>query len=621
MTVKVSVVVAVYNSVKYIEVCLSSLVRQSLTPDEFEVFCVNDDSTDETPARLDQLAAGHPYRHIIRQESPSWSDRWMDDYGKANDADAVIAKMAGIRRPVPQELVRVNWPRATVEKALLIDSLTPHEMFRREFRRARHALQGGPPPGGPRLRRRGVSACQERRRPRRRPHHPGRRLQRRVQRFDPAGYFGNLREALDLVEDLTEPGALRDKLYSHWLRNEMVERLRGQRLFKLPEDHTEELYREIHGVVTERFGPGVSARLALTQRVVVGLTVTDRYQGIRAPVQWEAGIRPTGTLTPLTWQNGSLDIAFDAEMQIDGEPMTFRRDGDRDPLALALSDEALKAPTDQGVKLDASLDKSDVDLVVRHREDTWHFYLPVKSEPHREPTGDGVFRQRISARSVLNLQTAAAGGPLDKGIWDLRLRINSCGWSKKTRLGTVRGEDVEAGRTAALTDDPARLVLPYWTDGPGNLSLDVGQHTGKLGGEAVARVDPSVASIDGVTVRLPLHIMVGGGEPLRLHFERNVGKYPADAVSDGAVPTARPLLEQLTGRRWAVQIKVSSVDRVEPRRTRLPVDLVVTKDGTAWHIAPAKKSPPKKPAPARLLLRRAAVRHKRAPLCNQQKKI
>ena len=47
--------------------------------------------------------------------------------------------------------------------------------------------------------------------------------------LEPVGYFANLRDALDAVDALTEPGALRDRLHRRWLRVEMVGRLRGAR--------------------------------------------------------------------------------------------------------------------------------------------------------------------------------------------------------------------------------------------------------------------------------------------------------------------------------------------------------------------------------------------------------
>ncbi|MEZ3181935.1 glycosyltransferase [Streptomyces pimonensis] len=664
MTIKVSVVIAVYNPGKYVEDCVNGLLRQSLTPDEFEVFFVDDGSTDETPARLDRLAAEHSHFHVIHQESSGWSgkprntgidaargeyvmfvdhDDWlgdealerMYDYGKANDADVVVGKMAGIGRPVPQELFRVNRPRATVENAPLIDSLTPHKMFRREFlqqhnmrfKEGRRRLEDHVFVVEAYLRARSVAVlgdylCY---------YHITRDdgSNAGFQRFDPVGYFNNLREALDVVEELTEPGPLRDKLFSRWLRNEMVERLRGNRLLKLPEDYAEDLYREIRGVVTERFGPGVFARVAPTQRVVAGLIAADLYEDVRALARWEAGIKPTGILDSLTWEDGVLKVGFTSEYQVDGEPMTFRREGERDLLGLPLSDRALEALAGQDIALEAPVGKSDVDLVVRHREDARQFYLPVECELHRLDAGEGSFRQRITARAVLDPETAAAGEPLEKGLWDLHLRIKSCGWSKETRLGAVRGEDVEAGRLAALTGEPRRMILPYWTDGPGNLSLDVDQHTNKLEREAVARMDPAGAVIEGSAVRLPLplHVAADAGDPVQLRFERrNVGKYPADAVVDGRTVSAALPLETLTGMRWAVRIGVPSAARGEAKWTRLPVDVVVAADGAARvidrHTPPARsagrKPTPKKPAQPRSLWRRAAGRVKRA-LTNEKK--
>jgi poly(ribitol-phosphate) beta-N-acetylglucosaminyltransferase len=162
MSVKVSVVVPVYNPGTYIEGCIESVLDQSLPADEYEAIFVDDGSTDETPARLDRLAAEHANVHVIHIPNSGWpgkprnvgidaaagefiqfvdhDDRLgpealqrMYEYGVANASDVIVGKMAGQGRGVPRELFRTNRPRATVDNAALIDSLTPHKMFRRQF--------------------------------------------------------------------------------------------------------------------------------------------------------------------------------------------------------------------------------------------------------------------------------------------------------------------------------------------------------------------------------------------------------------------------------------------------------------------------------------------------------
>src|SRR5688500_6721102 len=56
----VSVVVAAYNTMPYLEQCLGSLVEQSIGLDRLQVVAVDDGSTDGTGEVLDRFAAEYP---------------------------------------------------------------------------------------------------------------------------------------------------------------------------------------------------------------------------------------------------------------------------------------------------------------------------------------------------------------------------------------------------------------------------------------------------------------------------------------------------------------------------------------------------------------------------------
>lgn len=586
MPVKVSVVIPVYNPGVYIEDCIDSLLRQSLPPDEYEVIFVDDGSTDGTPARLDALAAADPRVTVIHQENSGWSGKprnvgtaasrgeyvmfvdnddylgdealeRMYDYGVANGADVVVGKMAGKGRGVPVELFRRNHPRATVENAPLIDSLTPHKMFRRAFLDAiglrwpegRRRLEDHVFVTEAYLRASNVSVlsdyvCY---------YHVRRddASNAGFQRFDPGGYFKNLREALDVVERYTEPGPLRDRLFRRWLRVEMVERLRGRRLLALPADYRRELFEEIRQVVVERFGPGVAAGLQPTQRVVTAFVAAGRYDAVESFAEWEAGIALTAVPERVVWEDGVLRVGFTAEYASAGEPMTFPAGAARTPLDGPPEDVAA-AVAWVGADTVARFGGATADLLVRERASAAQYFQPVRFTREEAPAGD-------DGRVRLVLRASAAVDPATlprDGLWDAFVRVRLGGWTKECRLGPAPPENRPTPYAGVVG---GHVVLPYWTSPRAHLALDVDRATHRLGLSALAPHDVTVSG-DRLRAPLPLHVPAGGTEvSLRLTSSGVAHETPATLSphGSGALLEAVLPLGELRGPTWRTALGTS----------------------------------------------------------------
>ncbi|MFD9321801.1 glycosyltransferase family 2 protein [Streptomyces sp. NPDC060053] len=626
MPVKVSVIVPVYNPGPYIEDCLASLLRQSLPPDEYEVIFVDDGSTDATPALLDAAAAEDPRIRVVHQENSGWAGRprnvgidasrgeyvmFVDNddhlgdealermyaYGVAHDADVVVGKMAGKGRSVPVELFRTNRPHATVENAPLIDSLTPHKMVRRafldrtglRFPEGRRRLEDHVFVTEAYLRADNVSVlsdyvCY---------YHVRRddAANAGFQRFEPVGYFKNLREALDVVERYTEPGALRDRLFRRWLRVEMVERLRGKRFLSLPEDYRKELFEEIHGVVVERFGPGVAAPLQPTQRVVAALAADGRYDDVVAFAEWEAGVALAVDPEDVTWQGGVLRIAFAAELTHDGGPMTFPSAGGSPQWPPRDVAEAVRW---LGTDTVGRFDRAVPDLLLRERASSAQYFQPVDVVRETVPAGDGSqVRLLLRATATIDPATALSGGPAGEGLWDVYVRVGLGGWTKELRLGPAprHGRPVPPAGVVA-----GRVVLPYWTDRYASLALDVGHAGKRLGLGRVAAEDVAVAE-DRLHVALPLHVPEAAEVLLRLTGAKSGGSREVfGTLSPGGRLAAVLPVGDLLGGTWLTTVCLTP-DADPARFHPLPFALHVASDGVV--VVPAPQ-----PAGARRLARR-----------------
>jgi glycosyltransferase involved in cell wall biosynthesis len=640
--VKVSVIVPVYNPGPYIEDLIASLLRQSLPADEFEAIFVDDGSTDDSPARLDALAAEHPHMRVIHQENSGWSgkprnvgieaargeyvffadnDDWLGDealerlynFAKKNDADIVIGKMAGKGRGVPRELFRRNYDRATLANAPLIDSLTPHKLFRKAFL-DEHKLRF--PEGRRRLEdhvfvtaayfaARTISVlsdyvCY---------YHVRRddNANAGFQRLEPKGYFANLAEALDIVEKNTEPGPLRDRLYRRWYRVEMIERLRGRRLLQMPEADRQALFTEIRRLSSERFGPGVAAGLPPSQRVVGRLIQADRLKDLVHLAAWEEDISALVRLDDIGWHDGALRLVVTGELRAGPVPVTFTHRDGRDLLTPPLHEDALAVIPEEDLDSTARLAQSKLDVLVRSRETSAEFLLPVTYTPCREPIDDSGERFRLVLRGEARLDVTTVGGkaPLANGIWDVVARISSCGWTKDTRVGSVRLPSVSDHCVPAVLGNPPRVVTPYWTD-KGNLSVDVGQRTSHLAEHVLAGDQSSLRQdSSGLLLCLALRAVVAQSvtdAAVRLVHEASGREVdtPAELVPAVSGGTGRSELRACIGSglepgRWTVHVRL--VDAEQGRFVAVPASVTVPARGGAPAIGVLRR-PDEEGAPA-----------------------
>ncbi|MCZ8169798.1 glycosyltransferase family 2 protein [Flavobacterium sp.] len=69
MSVRLSIIVPVYNVEPYLEHCLQSIVSQPLAPSDYEVLVINDGSPDGCAAIIDRLAKAYPQIIAIHQNN------------------------------------------------------------------------------------------------------------------------------------------------------------------------------------------------------------------------------------------------------------------------------------------------------------------------------------------------------------------------------------------------------------------------------------------------------------------------------------------------------------------------------------------------------------------------
>ncbi|MEX1171120.1 MAG: glycosyltransferase [Chloroflexota bacterium] len=501
---QVSVIVPVYNPGPYLDECVESVLGQSLGPDRVEAILVDDGSTDDSPAKLDEWADRHANIRVIHQENSGWPGRprnvgiaaargryvfFLDHddrlapaalerlvaMAERNDSDVVLGRMAGFHRSVPRELFYEDRDHASIHDTALMDSLTPHKLFRRAFVEA-HALRF--PEGRRRLEdlpfvirayflAANVSVlssyvCY---------YHVRRddRSNAGLQRFDPAGYYQNLRESTDLIEAHTEPGPARDRLLRRFVVAELLGRLTDRRLLDQPEDHRSELFREIRAYTEERIPRTLQPTLAPLQHVQLELVRSGRLDLLVHLA--EIGVRTVGeaTLHGIRHRDGLVLLDVEARLERDGVPVIVRSDsGDLRLDVPAIVAEAVG----DGARRLGSGPLGTARIFTRKRDD-WAELVGPPMDILADP-GSVTASVRVRSNATIDLGTASAGNPIWPGRWDVFVRIAALGYSRDVRLGARRTPTVERQFGTRRVGRHARLwATPYWTEGADNLSLRI----------------------------------------------------------------------------------------------------------------------------------------------------
>ncbi len=482
--IKVSVVVPVYNPGSHLDDLERSVLGQSLPDSEYEVVLVDDGSTDGTAERLDDLAARHQVIRVAHIPNSGWpgrprnvgtdmargefvlyvdNDDWLGaealerlyDRAVADGADIVVGKVVGQGKQVPRELFTANRSGLDVTWPPLLRLLSPHKLFRRaflvehdiRFPEGRRRLEDHAFVAEAYLRGAGrISVLAD---------YPCYHWVLRTDRgnaswiqMDPARYYGNLREVLDIVEAHIQPGPLRDQLFAHWYRSKALSRLGGAVFLRRDPAHNREVYDEIRRLIEERFPACIDRFLSLAMRARSHLARTDAFDALSALARFEASLTARVRMLDVVGDEDGVRMRYEARVRGRQTRLVFRPQDDR---------VAWRPPREiigplKGANLDATdeLRRATAAAVVRAVADRAEYSLPGHTTLELVAGDRGLVRPLLSSTARLDVGNAAAGAPLPEGDWELEVSMQLCGFAFAARTMRTARPDGDDGRRAAV---------------------------------------------------------------------------------------------------------------------------------------------------------------------------
>lgn len=490
MAVKVSVVVAVYNSGDNIERLIASLENQSMPTDELELVFVDDGSTDGTPERLSALAARRANVTVTQIPNSGWPGRprnigcdlargeyvffadhddeffpealeRMHDLATANGSDIVYGKLVTEGMPTPfWSLARRTIGQADLVRDDLLINRMVHKLYRRQFLRD-HSIRFAE--GVVRLEdhmfmaqamplAKAISVLAD---------YP---CYRWVVRNDGTnnstdqvsfpGYWGYLATSMDLFSERAGPGQVNDAALA-WAGQRMLLHARPAQYLPADDEARAAMLSPLYDLVSTRLPERIDARVPVLKRLRLrALRSRDRESFDRIQELTNTLTFPV-TVEGVDWADGALRLVASSRLSV-SEDTAFAVQQDGTDLLLPVDQVGPDVPPGSRTLLMG--DAGTLELTVRHRNTSVEWPLHGTQHTVMAPIGSGV-GLAVTWEGVVDVRHGAFGSMLEDGIWDVLARVQFLGESRVLRVPVPQGL-LMPDRTTKM---PERDALAYRT--------------------------------------------------------------------------------------------------------------------------------------------------------------
>jgi hypothetical protein len=222
---------------------------------------------------------------------------------------------------------------------------------------------------------------------------------------------------LDIVDEHTEPGPFRDRLYARWYRGKMLNRV--EKVHSNPDRaRRRPLYAAMHDVAVERFPESVDAFLPFNLQARSRLLRAGDYDGLEALQEFESGLRAEARAIAV--EGGALRV----EAELAG--LRFERQGER--------------VLWRGLDATDVLERATVQLLLKRRETQEEYRVSTQVSTRLTDAPDGA-RAVVTASGTVDADTGAAGGPLPAALWEVHVVVIVAGFRAAGRVRRVRGAE------------------------------------------------------------------------------------------------------------------------------------------------------------------------------------